>query len=307
MAGIAVVRGLGDVEVKWRAAYGKGIRPPQTPARSAASGYAGDQGYQGTQGAGVIGGVLPALDPEVQSGYEGGVELYFGHVLSMQLTRFDQHVTGLIQNVSVAVDTFARGSTIERRVRYQLQNVGEITNTGWELQGNLTQGAFSLASSLSSVDSRVRTLANGYMGDLRPGDRMLAVPAKTGSLTFSYAGERWFAALGATRAMDWINYDRLNLATAFATTNGYTSKDKDLTGANLRTFWRSYDGDTHLRLTGSRDLSRGISLLLIRGKPPGRPARRAGQRDDPPGPDGDRGAARVVLAVLVGLRCANAC
>jgi iron complex outermembrane receptor protein len=261
MAGVAMVRSLGDVEVKWRAAYGKGIRPPQTPARSAAQGYAGNLGWQGTQGSGVV-GVLPALDPEVQSGYEGGVELYFGRMLSMQLTRFDQRVTGLIQNVSVAVDTFARGSTIERRVRYQLQNVGEITNTGWELQGNLTQGAFALSSSLSSVDSRVRTLANGYMGDLRPGDRMLAVPARTGSLTVSYTGERWFATLGATRAMDWINYDRLSLAAKFVATNGYTSKDKDLTGSNLRAFWRTYDGGTHLRLTGSRDLSRGISLLL---------------------------------------------
>jgi iron complex outermembrane receptor protein len=263
MAGIAVVRGIGDVEVKWRAAYGKGIRPPQTPARSASSGYAGNLGYQGNPGAALIGGVLPALDPEVQSGYEGGVELYFGHLLSMQLTRFDQHVTGLIQNVSIAVDTFARAGTIERRVRYQLQNVGEITNTGWEVQGNLTEGAFSVSSSLSSVDSRVRTLANGYMGDLRPGDRMLAVPARTGALTFSYAGDRWTASLGATRAMDWINYDRLSIATKFAATNGYASKDKDLMGANLRAFWRTYDGDTHLRLTGSRDLSRGISLLLI--------------------------------------------
>jgi iron complex outermembrane receptor protein len=91
---------------------------------------------------------------------------------------------------------------------------------------------------------------------------MLAVPARTGTLIFSYLGDRWFASLGATRAMDWINYDRLSLATAFARSNGYTMKDKDLTGANLRTFWKAYDGDTHLRLTGSRDLSRGISLLL---------------------------------------------
>jgi iron complex outermembrane recepter protein len=262
MAGIAVVRGVGDLEIKWRAAYGRGIRPPQTPARSAAMGYMGNLGYSGSSGSGSVGGVLPALDPEVQSGYEGGVEVYLGRVLSMQLTRFDQHVTGLIQNVSVAIDTFARGGSIERRVRYQLQNVGEITNTGWEAQGNLTQGAFTLSSALSSVDSRVRTLAYGYMGDLRPGDRMLAVPARTGSMTLSYMGEGWYASLGATRAMDWINYDRLNLAIAFAKSNGYSSKDKDLTGANLRTFWRSYNGDTHLRLTGSRDLSRGLSLLL---------------------------------------------
>ncbi|MEO5818649.1 MAG: TonB-dependent receptor plug domain-containing protein [Gemmatimonadaceae bacterium] len=262
MAGLAVVRSLGPAEIKWRAAYGKGIRPPQTPARGAASGYAGNLGVNGGQGQVSVGGILPALDPEVQSGYEGGVEVYLGHVLSMQLTRFDQDVTGLIQNVAVAVDTFARGGSLERRMRYQLQNVGEITNTGWEVQGNVMQGPFTVTGSLNSVDSRVRTLANGYLGDLKPGDRMLAVPARTAALTFSYAADRWFASLGATRAMDWVNYDRLSLATSFAQSNGYSTKDKDLTGSNLRSFWRSYDGDTHLRVTGSRDLSRGISLLL---------------------------------------------
>ncbi|MEP6733642.1 MAG: TonB-dependent receptor [bacterium] len=263
MLGLAVVNNVGDVEVKWRAAYGKGIRPPQVPARSAASGYTGNQGYATSYGSSAgIGGVLPALDPEVQSGYEGGLELYFGRALTLQLTRFDQRVTGLIQNVSIAVDTFAHGGTIERRVRYQLQNVGEITNTGWEFQGNLTQGAFTLTSALSAVDSRVRALANGYMGDLQPGDRMLAVPAKTGSVTLAYVGDKWYASVGATRAMDWINYDRYNLAKTFAETNGTTAKDKDLTGSNLRAFWRTYDGDTHLRLTGSRDLARGVSLLF---------------------------------------------
>jgi len=258
MAGLAVVRSVGPAEVKWRAAYGKGIRPPQTPARGAASAYAGSNGAAPTS----IMDVLPALDPEVQAGYEGGVELYFGRALSLQLTRFDQDVTGLIQNVAVAVDTFSDPGRPERRMRYQLQNVGEITNTGWEFQGNVTQGPFTLAGSLNSVDSRVRTLAKGYQGDLRPGDRMLAVPARTGTLTFSYLANKWFASLGATRAMDWINYDRLSLATAFARSNGYTIKDKDLTGANLRTFWKAYGGDTHLRLTGSRDLKRGVALLL---------------------------------------------
>ena len=76
MLGIAAVRDIGVAEVKWRAAYGKGIRPPQTPARSVSSGYAANAGYS-------MGGVLPALDPEVQSGYETGAELYFGRAFSL--------------------------------------------------------------------------------------------------------------------------------------------------------------------------------------------------------------------------------
>ncbi len=255
MVGLAVVRSAGEAEIKWRAAYGKGIRPPQTPARGAAMGYAGNLGYSGAGGV----NVLPALDPEEQAGYEGGVELYFGHALSFQLTRFDQHVTGLIQNVAVAVDTFSRGSGIERRVRYQLQNVGEITNTGWEVQGNASYGLFNLATTFSSVDSRVRTLANGYMGDLQAGDRTLAVPERTGSATLSWVGERWFASLGATRAMNWINYDRLAIAQQYVST---TLPARQLTGSALRSFWRSYDGETHLRLNVSRDIKHGVALLV---------------------------------------------
>ena len=253
MLGIAAVRHIGEAEVKWRAAYGKGIRPPQTPARSASSGYSANA-YS-------MNGVLPALDPEVQSGYETGAELYFGRAFSLQLTRFDQRVTGLVQNVSVAIDTLLRNGVTQRRIRYELQNVGEITNTGWELQGSTTHGPFTLSSAVSSVDSRVRTLATGYLGDLRPGDRMLAVPAHTLSATATYQGASWFAALGATRANDWINYDRVSLATWYIARSPNPLREP--TSTRLRTYWRSYDGQTHLRLTGSRDLARGVSLLVI--------------------------------------------
>ena len=261
MVGLAVVRDLGIAELKWRAAYGKGIRPPRTPARSAASGYAGNLGYAGNPGNGGFTAALPALDPEVQSGFEGGAELYFGRTLALQLTRFDQRVTGLIQNVSLAIDTLVRFGVPERRVRYQLQNVGEITNTGWELQGTATHGQLSITTALSAVESRVRTLAVGYLGDLRPGDRMLAVPARTGSVNATYNGGSWYATIGATRANNWINYDRRSLAAWYLAQSPNPSREP--TGARLRTYWRQYDGETHLRLTASRDLNRGIALLVV--------------------------------------------
>ena len=261
MLGIAGVQNIGGAELKLRAAYGKGIRPPQTPARSAASGYAaGANDYPGSN---LV--PTPALDPEVQSGFEGGAELYLGRSFNLQVTRFDQRATGLIQNVAVGVDTFARTNGMggmDRRVRYQLQNVGEITNRGWELQANGSHGAMALSASLSSVDSRVRTLATGYNGDLRAGDRMLVVPARTGSLIASYSGGSWFAALGATRALDWVNYDRKSLAQAYLASDDGPNSAHEFTGAHLRAYWRAYTGDTHLRLSVSRDLARGVSLLM---------------------------------------------
>jgi iron complex outermembrane receptor protein len=251
MLGLAAVRNIGGAELKLRAAYGKGIRPPQTSARSIASGYTGPY---------VSSGLAPALNPEVQSGFEGGAELYFGRAFTLQITRFDQRATGLIQNVAVGVDTFSRGGYTDRRMHYELQNVGEIANKGWELQATANRGAFSLSSAFSSVDSRVRTVASGYGGDLRSGDRMLGVPAQTASMTASFAGGGWMASLGATRAIDWVNYDRLALAQAYAATGG--PSEHQYVGPYLRSYWMQYDGETHLRFTTARDLRRGITLLV---------------------------------------------
>jgi iron complex outermembrane receptor protein len=71
---------------------------------------------------------------------------------------------------------------------FRFENEGVIDNRGWELQASVSQGPLSLKGQLSLVDSRVRRLAEGYAGDLRPGDRMLEVPAarETGSVTTAW-------------------------------------------------------------------------------------------------------------------------
>jgi len=178
-------------------------------------------------------------------------------LFSFQATRFDQRATGLIQNVAVAVDTQLRGGSLERRMRFQLENVGEITNRGWEMQAGLHRGALGVSGTLTTVDSRVRTVADGYLGDLRVGDRMLAVPARTSSLAASWTQPRWTLALTATRAEDWVNYDRVALARAYTGADG---TQRDVTGARLRSYWRDYSGQTHLRLSASRDVGRGLTL-----------------------------------------------
>jgi len=248
LLGGALVRAFGPVEMKLRSSYGKGIRPFQTPERLSWSEY-------GPMTSGRAG-----LDPEVQTGIENGVELYVGGLLSLQATRFDQRATGLIQNVAVAVDTQLRGGALERRMRFQLENVGEITNRGWEMQAGLRRGALGVSGTLTTVDSRVRTVAEGYLGDLRAGDRMLAVPARTSSLSASWTQPHWTLAVTATRAEDWINYDRVALARAYTGADG---AQRDVTGARLRSYWRDYSGQTHLRLSTSRDVGHGLTLLMI--------------------------------------------
>lgn len=245
MLGGAWVQSVGSAEVKVRAAYGRGIRPARTPVRDHL--HAGDERS-----------FAPALQPEAQAGTELGLEVYLRRAFSLQVTRFDQRATGLIQNVVLRVDTLAREGMAYRSVRYQLQNVGEITNRGWEMEGSLRQGPLALTGSLSLVDSRVRRVADGYGGDLQPGDRVLGVPKGTAGLTARWESSGWYTALTAARAWGWVGYDRLALARAFTG----DSLPQTFYGSTLRTFWRTYDGSTDLRATLSREVGRGVRMTL---------------------------------------------
>jgi outer membrane receptor protein involved in Fe transport len=245
MLGAAWVQRLGgNRELKLRGAFGRGIRPPRTPARDHLRWH---DGWAAT-----------LLEPETQAGVELGAELYVGSSASLQATRFDQRASGLIQDVAVGVDTLVQGGRTWRQVEYALQNVGAIDNRGWEMQGAMSTGPLSLSATLALVDSRVRRLAAGYGGDLRPGDRVLGVPGRTASLTAQWEGRGWSGALTASRAWDWINYDRLALARQFAAD---TTGMRGFSGPQLRAFWRAYDGDTDLRATVSRLVRPGIWLV----------------------------------------------
>jgi iron complex outermembrane receptor protein len=264
MVGAAYVRDVQGVAVKFRAAYGKGIRPPETTSRATS--------WMGMRASDDV----SSLSSEVQSGVEGGMDLLFGRFGGLHVTRFDQLVSGLIQPVAVSSSSSGPGPggggsggggggggtggpNEGRRIAYVLQNVGEITNRGWELSGSVGVGGLSLSSAASFVESRVRRLATGYSGDLRPGDRTLEVPDHTLSATASYTSGPWSTSITGARAYSWVNYDRLALAQAFA---GGTRPARDIIGAQLRTFWREYPGVNRLRANVSFDIRRTLSLVI---------------------------------------------
>jgi len=255
MLGGAVVGDRGDVTLKLRAAYGKGVRPVQGAIR--------ELGWSGRRT------TLVAYDvtPEQQAGTEVGADLFVGRSLGFHMTRFDQKATGLIQSVPISVPEGAssRGARFDddygqSYVAYELQNVGEIANRGWEITNTVDLGRLSLGGSLSLVDSRVQRVASGYTGDMQPGDRMLEVPARTASVSGSWQGKGWFSSLNLARASDWTGYDRVAVAQSL-TSGGLTPSD--LVGDRLRSFWRAYGGVTRLRASYSRDLFRGLSFMLI--------------------------------------------
>ena len=248
MLGTSWVHAWGDATLKLRAAYGRGIRPPQTITREAT--------FTGR----LMAASRAELAPESQSGIEAGADLSLGRRLSLHVTRFDQRASGLIQPVTIVEDGVAVGGGAPHpRLAYELQNVGAIDNRGWELQGVTTWGALSVGGSLALVDSRVARLANGYRGDLRPGDRMLEVPARTLSLSATWTAPRWSTTWNASRANDWINYDGLALGESLASG---TATPRDFAGSQLRAYWREYAGVTRLRGTIAFRLRGGTSLLF---------------------------------------------
>lgn len=234
----------GDATLKLRAAYGKGIRPARTPGREQA--WYGAHAQLRTFG----------LEPEEQSGIEGGFDLAFGRAVQLQVTAYDQLASGLIQRVALPGDT-----TGGRRHGggFLLQNVGQISNRGLEVQGSAAVGRLAVDGAFSLVDSRVRRLAAGYSGDLRTGDRMLEVPARTLTLTGAWAGDGWSASLTGYRAFDWINYDRLALARDFVDLD---RAPQDMAGAELRAYWRAYPGLTRLNAAATVDVRGGLVLVL---------------------------------------------
>jgi iron complex outermembrane receptor protein len=233
MLGLAAVRDYAGFTVKLRAAYGEGIRPPATFPRSMIP----QSTFTSTQ---------PAVGAEKQAGTEAGFDVAFRQSLSLRVTRFDQRASGLIQQVALPVDS----NPLSRRMRYELENVGEISNRGWEMEASANLARLTVLGTLSFVDSRVENLATGYNGDLMTGDRMLQVPSRTGALNVTYTGRRWFATLGGSRALDWINYDELGLSRAYLSDNHATH---ELVGQQLRNYWRRYNGALRVRASASRD------------------------------------------------------
>ncbi len=248
MLGVSYVQSLGGTTLKLRSAYGKGIRPPQTSSRSGTLLGLKESLYDS------------GLAPEVQSGIEAGADLFVGHQLSLHATRFDQRASGLIQPVSIQPIYTENDSTPKyRRIAYELQNVGQIANSGWEMQSSFTQGPWALGATFTQVDSRVRKLAGKYTGDLRAGDRMLEVPAQTFGLSTSFTQSRWSTSLNVSRASDWINYDRIALATAFSNDS---TPDQNFVGWHLRSYWKKYAGVTRVGARSAFLIGRGMAFTV---------------------------------------------
>lgn len=212
MLGAAVTRDVGDATIKLRTAYGKGIRPPAPSMRRAIRTI----GFRQLEN--------QELEPEVQSGTEGGLELYVGDRLTLSFTGYSQEAEGLIQQVIA--------NPRERVRTIQYQNVGRIENRGIELEGTARFGRVRSDLVYSRTDSRVRALAPTYTGDLAVGDRVPEVPTASGLASLTLEGSRLQATVGASYIGSWTGYDWLD----------YYAGELDASTAKplLRNYWMKY-------------------------------------------------------------------
>ncbi|HSA54771.1 MAG TPA: TonB-dependent receptor [Gemmatimonadaceae bacterium] len=186
MLGAAWTRDIGAATLKLRSAYGRGIRPPAPSARKALTTLTYTQVEN------------PALEPESQSGVEGGVELYVGDRASIAMTGYTQDANGLIQQVILDRST-------TRAIQYQ--NVGRISNRGIEVEGSARYGALRAGLGFGFTDSRVLALSSTYSGELKVGDRVPEVPVASGQGWVSWTLGRAEVTLGSTYIGEWTGYD----------------------------------------------------------------------------------------------------
>jgi hypothetical protein len=256
--GAAYLRDVGGTTVKFRSAYGKAVRPVETAPLS--------------HPANPFGMWKPDdLEPERQSGIEAGIDLWRGP-FTARVTHFRQTASGLVQSMTVRTQT--QGGTGGGgggggpgaggpgwRLDQIVENVGSISNVGWELDGRAELGALSLGGTLSLVDSRVVRTLDGYVGDLKAGDRMLEVPARTASLSAGWTAPKWGTTWTVSRASDWMGYDRVQIARATAAAQAGAGAVP--AAESLRDYWLHYDGVTRLRGMFSRDISNRFSLHVV--------------------------------------------
>jgi iron complex outermembrane receptor protein len=88
---------------------------------------------------------------------------------------------------------------------------------------------------------------------------MLEVPARTLGVNASFAKSRWSTSWNVSRASDWVNYDRIALASAFSNTSMPLD---DFIGWNLRSYWKNYGGVTRVAGRGSFLIGRGMTFTV---------------------------------------------
>jgi hypothetical protein len=186
---------IGPATLKLRASYGRATRPPSLFEKTGSLAPS----FHPLYGPYLFALPSPGIGPESQHGGEGGIDVYLGSRASVQLTRFQQTVDGII--ISVVADSVRSlvPSPSTGRYTYLQQrrflNLGRVGNSGWETRASLLLGSLALAGTYSWTKSRVVSLDPRYTGPARPGDSFQQFAEHTGALSARYTGARLSAGI----------------------------------------------------------------------------------------------------------------
>jgi outer membrane receptor protein involved in Fe transport len=220
-------RPLGPMTAKVRGSYGEAIRAPTADQKVASVSPFSTQLAN------------PLLGPERQTGWDGGLDVYFGSTASLGLTYYDQTVEDLIDAVT---DPAASTYTL------QWQNVGRIKNTGWEFEGQLALGLVRVGGTFSITNSTVRTLAPTYGGAYTTGDRVNGVSRYSGGMSVSVTPTpRTTLTGGLTYVGAWTSTDAIALFGVFFDGQPFRGSARD--------YWIRYPGFTKINV--------GVTQILL--------------------------------------------
>lgn len=242
-AGASWNQPVGQATVRLRAAWGRGLRPPE-PGMNRAMATATVRQEANTR-----------LAPERQSGVEGGADLYLSNGVWLRVTGYHQRADDLIQQVRLR-----EGGAVQV---FQFQNVGAIRNRGIELEAGASRGAFALAGVVYFTRSTIEQTDPAYTGDLTAGDPLPEVPASVGSVQVRYSRGALTTEVGTSWLGAWTGYDR---ATAGEEeTNASTPREQP------RDYWMRYPAVVRPWFAAAWQLGKGTSVFL-RADNPGRNA-----------------------------------
>lgn len=187
-AGLSVARGVGPVEVKARAAYGRAVNAPPAGARDDVRSLDPVFGLPFVSQLG-----NPEVGPETQRGGEVGVDVAWGARATLQLTAFRQTADDLIGVVTrfvtdSAITTEFGGFFVFPQSR--IVNLGKVRTTGWEGAATYAAGPWALRGTYAHAVSRVLELTDPANGFYRAGDVVAGPARRTGSLDARWSGRR---------------------------------------------------------------------------------------------------------------------
>lgn len=233
--GAAWNQAVGNVAIRLRGGWGRGIRPPEPGmSRAMATATIRQDGNS-------------LLAPETQAGFEVGADFYAGTDGYFRATYFNQRATDLIQAVYLPPVTGVSPT-------YQFQNIGAIRNKGVELEAGLRVGRVGLDGLLYTTSSRVERIGQRYAGPLWKGDQLPEIPKASGSARLTYLGRNFQIGLGANYVGAWTGYDWTAIALVAANQSPAKPSRRD--------YLLQYPGFVKPYLSVSFDVNRQLTTYL---------------------------------------------